>query len=210
MQYQAYVYQIARGIYDKYNKHIEFQDLIQYGQLGLVEALENFDETRGIDFLTFAYKRIKGAIFDGLKECTETIKARSCRDKIRKVIKDMTYLDNNHADLNPTKAKIEKLKKLIRQLTQAYIISIDALPEASSTESPEQYCISNQLKENLHKAMSKLNQKQFLIIKYCYYDDMSIASAGAKIGICRSWAVRLHAQALETLYKEMCKFNKNE
>ncbi len=207
LKYQEYVYKIARGIYAKYSRCIELNDLIQYGQIGLVEALNNYDECRGVAFEIYACRRIKGAIYDGLKNFTELANSRSYRSKLKKTLEELIRANNCGNNENSAVSKIENLKRILKLITQAYILSLDAISEASIDNNPEQLCINAQLKERLQKALAKLSPKEYLIIKYCYYEDMSIASAGAKIGICRSWALRLHNKALNSLYEALSKNN---
>jgi len=67
-RYLPYVRSIAQTIISKLPAQIDINDLIGYGRIGLIEAVERFDRTRGVSFKTFAYYRIKGAIYDGLRQ----------------------------------------------------------------------------------------------------------------------------------------------
>ena len=64
-QCQGLVRSLALQIHRKLPANIDLEDLIAYGQLGLVEAARSFDAGRGCQFSTFAYYRIRGAIYDG-------------------------------------------------------------------------------------------------------------------------------------------------
>ena len=66
-KYQPYVRSIAGKIKKTLSKDIEFDDLVGYGMLGLFEAADRFDAKYGANFMTFAYYRIRGAIYDGLR-----------------------------------------------------------------------------------------------------------------------------------------------
>jgi len=63
----ALVQAIARKVKKTLSASIDFEDLVGYGSKGLVEAAERFDPTQGVTFSTFAYYRIRGAMFDGLR-----------------------------------------------------------------------------------------------------------------------------------------------
>src|SRR4030095_2508594 len=65
-QYTPYVRSIAGKIKKTLAKEIEFEDLVEYGMIGLLEAAERYDAGMGANFMTFAYYRIRGAIYDGL------------------------------------------------------------------------------------------------------------------------------------------------
>ena len=64
--YQGLVRAIAWKIHRRVPQVVEIDDLIAYGQIGLLEALQRFDEDRGLKFATFAWHRVRGAILDGL------------------------------------------------------------------------------------------------------------------------------------------------
>src|SRR5947209_17239832 len=63
----AYVRAIAAKVKEQLPKEIEFDDLVSYGTQGLLEAADRFDGRHGASFTTFAYYRVRGAIFDGLR-----------------------------------------------------------------------------------------------------------------------------------------------
>src|SRR3954470_6272672 len=67
-KYGAYVRSLAATVRKQFNSQIEMDELMAYGQVGLLEAAERFDPKVGANFLTFAHYRIKGAIFDGLRK----------------------------------------------------------------------------------------------------------------------------------------------
>src|SRR3954471_20841030 len=62
-----YVRAIAAKVKEQLPKEIEFDDLVSYGTQGLLEAAERFDGKHGASFTTYAYYRVRGAIFDGLR-----------------------------------------------------------------------------------------------------------------------------------------------
>ncbi|NRD51107.1 sigma-70 family RNA polymerase sigma factor, partial [Corallococcus exiguus] len=67
-KYGPYVRSLAATVRKQFNAQLELDELLAYGQIGLLEAAERFDPKVGANFLTFAHYRIKGAIFDGLRK----------------------------------------------------------------------------------------------------------------------------------------------
>src|SRR2546423_15128917 len=61
-----FVRSIAAKVKEQLPREIEFDDLVSYGMQGLLEAAERYDLSHGTAFTTFAYYRVRGAIFDGL------------------------------------------------------------------------------------------------------------------------------------------------
>src|ERR1700710_3078151 len=67
-KYGPYVRSLAVTVRRQFNSQLELDELMSYGQVGLLEAADRFDPKLGANFLTFAHYRIKGAIFDGLRK----------------------------------------------------------------------------------------------------------------------------------------------
>jgi RNA polymerase sigma factor (sigma-70 family) len=67
-RYRPYVYSIAKQVSNTFPVKIDFEELAGYGMIGLLEAADRFDPRRKVSFVTFSYYRIKGAIFDGLRQ----------------------------------------------------------------------------------------------------------------------------------------------
>src|SRR5207253_1298256 len=67
-KYGPYVRSLASQVRKQFSGSIELEELMAYGQVGLLEAANRFDPKVGANFLTFAHYRIKGAIFDGLRK----------------------------------------------------------------------------------------------------------------------------------------------
>src|SRR5437867_7017327 len=65
---QGLVRSLAWKIHRKLPPHVELDDLIAFGQLGLVQAARDYDPSKGSKFITYAYYRIRGSIFDGLSK----------------------------------------------------------------------------------------------------------------------------------------------
>ena len=66
-RYIPYVHSIASKIRKGVAREVPFEDLVEYGMIGLLEAADRYDASHGANFMTFAYYRIRGAIYDGLR-----------------------------------------------------------------------------------------------------------------------------------------------
>jgi RNA polymerase sigma factor for flagellar operon FliA len=73
---QPLVFSLATRISRNIPVRVELDDLIAYGEVGLAEAARDFDPDRGVQFTTFAYYRVQGAIYDGLSEMSWISRAR--------------------------------------------------------------------------------------------------------------------------------------
>lgn len=68
VSYRPYVLKLARKLAESVTYHVEIDDLVGWGHMGLVEAAARFDSARGVTFRTFAHRRIQGAMFDGIRK----------------------------------------------------------------------------------------------------------------------------------------------
>jgi RNA polymerase sigma factor (sigma-70 family) len=68
VKYRPYVLKIAREIAESVGFHVEIDDLVGWGHMGLIEAADRFDPARGVTFRTFAHRRIRGAMLDGMRK----------------------------------------------------------------------------------------------------------------------------------------------
>ncbi len=73
---------VAGRLYVSYNAHVEYEDLVSYGIIGLIDAIEKFDHTKNIKFETYANFRIRGSIIDQLRSLDWI--PRSMRQKYKK------------------------------------------------------------------------------------------------------------------------------
>jgi len=66
--YRPYVLKLARDVADTVGFHVEVDDLIGWGHMGLIEAAARYDPRRAVTFRTFAHRRIRGAMLDGIRK----------------------------------------------------------------------------------------------------------------------------------------------
>ena len=91
---QGLVRSLALRVQKSLPRHFELDDLISYGQVGLAEAARDFDPTRGGQFTTFAYYRIRGAIYDGISKMAWVNRAQYRRVKHQQMADDLLRLES--------------------------------------------------------------------------------------------------------------------
>jgi len=195
LKYKRFVEHIAMKIGKSLPIAIDIRDLIQFGQIGLIDALKKFDSKRGVQFQTYAYYRIKGAIYEGIKKEANfrsyTVKyEQGCDDLIQQ--EDLILQD----DIDKS---IDYLRSLVQKFTCVYILSLDASVNISDEENVENSAISSQLSNYIKEAIAKLNDKEKKLIILYYYCGLTLKEAGTKLGISKSWASRIHAEAIKKL-----------
>lgn len=199
---------LARKILKKLPSFVELEDLVGFGQLGLVEASRRFDPTRGVLFKTFAYYRIRGAIFDGIRKMSwfkgaggkEVTFAASSNEVLRESAEE--DMGSGRRILS-VEEQIERTRDLIENIAAAKILSLDAdespVEIARDEAGPDEIAEVADLSSVMRDCVSKLDEKERIVIEGYYFNHLTLEEAGAKIGLSKSWTCRLHARALKKL-----------
>jgi RNA polymerase sigma factor for flagellar operon FliA len=195
---QGLVRSIAWKIHQKLPRSVELDDLVGYGQVGLAEAARDFEKQRGVQFTTYAYYRVRGAILDGLSTMSWFTKADYARGSYERTANDVLESSNREQGQSDT----DWFRQTTRSLSMSYIMTHwgdtgTAEPSDSSTaldaaESEELQCVVRGMLDNLP-------DQQQTLMRGIYFDGLSIKAAGEKIGISKAWASRLHARTLDSL-----------
>ena len=197
--------------------HIEEGDLVSYGLLGLIGALERFDLSRNIKFETYAVSRIKGSIIDELRALDWV--PRSVRSWARKVEAAVTKLENRLMRA-PTDEEIaaelevdvEDFQDILNQISCASVVALDEFWDSSGpgqdkvnlidtiedTEAPDPsraYRIQV-IKETLAGAIERLPERERIVIGLYYYEGLTLKEIGEVLGVTESRVSQLHTKAV--------------
>lgn len=209
-KYTPLIRSIARQIRARLSLSIEFQDLESYGRLGLLEASERFDYKVGVAFKTFAYYRIKGAIYDGLRKMQVITRRKDPRLKFEEAA---TQLLGGEASRGSSemrrpslKEEIQELQGLVASMVPIYFLAtetLDQLKDPASDLKVEDHAQRSQERAALRLALARLSKNEKALIESYYFKDMTLEEAAAGMGLSKSWASRLHARALSKLKDAM-------
>jgi RNA polymerase sigma factor FliA len=205
---------LARKVKKTLGASIELDDLIGYGSKGLVEAAERFDARQGVAFSTFAYYRIRGAMYDGLRTMGWYSRADYARYRAEERANE--YLQS-HADREAAAvaqapgaasaapaAKAEALaaaEQLLAGIATVHITSLEAastVPD-QSLPAPDAAVDSRRVSVRVRDAIATLPAKERRLMELYYFADKNLEEAGAELGLSKSWACRLHARAVDLL-----------
>ncbi|WP_066173084.1 FliA/WhiG family RNA polymerase sigma factor [Bacillus marinisedimentorum] len=208
---QYHVQRIATGL----PKNIHRDDLKSYGMLGLYDALHKFDPDRDLKFDTYASFRIRGAILDGLRK--DDWMPRSLRDKLKKIEAAQERLEQKHMrDVSPAEIANEagmareEVYEAVREGFAANILSIDESPpdDESGTEqgsytlrddkvpTPEEEALKEELYKDLSGVISRLNEKEQLVVSLFYQEELTLTEIGDVLGLSTSRISQIHSKAL--------------
>lgn len=213
---QGLVKSIAWKIHQKLPKHVELDDLIGYGQVGLAEAARGFDEARGGQFTTYAYYRIRGAILDGLARM-QWFNAYDFHSGKYERMADSLLEGEGEAAAEEAAAPAAKTEDQVSwfaetstMLAMAYLMSGQGgderraqEPEDRSTPMPGADAAKRELAERLHELINELPDNMSKLIRASYFGGLTLTEAGKTIGISKSRASRLHAEALGQLARSL-------
>lgn len=217
MREVAQVYYIAARISERLPRHVEMQDLVQAGIIGLLEACRTYDSERDAQFSTFAKFRIRGAILDSLRKLDWG--SRSMRRRGREVGVTIAKLESL-LGRQPTEEEIaaemqinlDELHNLLTQLDGLYLVGqqcdtqeksetrdlIESAP-ASGRENPFELCAESERSEQLEAAISNLPEREQMILSLYYREELTMKEIAEVLGIAVSRVSQLHAAAIVKL-----------
>ena len=201
--------------------HVEESDLISYGLLGLIGAIERFDPEREIKFETFAAARVKGAIIDELRSLDWV--PRSVRARARAVEKAHAELEaklgrspSDEELAECLEMTVEEFQGALLEIANSSVLALDDLstyadPEGNSHISildtiqdpgavdPENELQAVELKERLADAIEALGERERLVIALYYYENLTLREIGEVLGVTESRVSQLHTRAVIAL-----------
>lgn len=182
------------------------EDLEAAAELGLVEAAQAFDGSRGVLFKTFAYYRIRGAIYDALRKMTWF--SKSLYDKYKFEMAANEYLGDYASGAMQTDSTKpgQAAAMVVDTIASCYLLSIDAegIDHADHTAPcPEQSAVEADTCSHLHAALALLPEKNRTVLRAYYFENLSLEEIGEQLGLSKSWVCRVHARSLDLLRETM-------
>ncbi len=219
-------YIAARVIIGK-SRYIEYDDLVSYGMLGLMDSISKFDSSKGMKFSTYASIRIKGSMIDELRknspiskgamdklnrynEAIETLQKRFLREPSNEEIANVLGISINEV------AEVEGYINYISVMSLEDLIysEDDDMPligtiEDKKSPSPERNLEDKEQLEYLAKALDKLNEKDKTVVTLYYYEGLTLKQIGSVLEVSESRVCQLHSRAIIHLKKELQKLKYN-
>ena len=215
-EYMPMVRAVARRIHRTLPRHIELEDLISAGYLGLVDAAQKFEQSRQTQFRSYAEFRVRGAILDSLRELDWG--TRSLRRKVRDIEQARQTLVNlrGHA---PEDAELAQelgisVCDLRDTLTEARCLETESLQAEREDEEGHQLlaslvdptahdaltiCLEGEFKQSLINAIDALPERERLIVTLSYYEELTLKEVGDLLGITVSRVSQIRSGAIKKL-----------
>ena len=197
--------------------HVEEADLISYGLLGLISAIERFDPDREIKFETFAMTRIKGSIIDELRSLDWV--PRSVRAKAREIERANSKLEHR-LHRAPTDQEVadeldmtmDDFQDALTRISNSSVIALDELWTLSDSSGdqvslldtiqdpdavdPAQAMDVTETKDRLADSIARLPEREKLVIALYYYENLTLREIGEVLGVTESRVSQLHTKAV--------------
>jgi RNA polymerase sigma factor FliA len=220
MQELSQVYYIAARIRDRLPQHVELEDLVSAGVIGLIEASRSFDAARNAQFKTFAKFRIRGAILDSLREIDWG--SRLLRRRGRSISEATTRLESK-LGRTPTEAEVaeelqmppEKLQSITAQLDALRITgqqvvrsddgseTIDLIESAPSQDTEDAFdlCLKGEMRAQLADKISQLSEREQLVLSLYYREELTLKEIAKVVGVALSRVSQIREAAIGKLRK---------
>jgi RNA polymerase sigma factor for flagellar operon FliA len=204
--------------------HVEEADLISYGLVGLISAIERFDPSREIKFETYAITRVKGAIIDELRSIDWV--PRSVRARAREIERANVKLEhrlqrspNDEEIAAELKITLPEFHESLLTISHSSVAALDELWTVSDSSGdqvslmdtiedpnapdPSRALDVGDLKDRIADSIASLPEREKLVIALYYYENLTLREIGEVLGVTESRISQLHTKAVLRLRGHM-------
>ncbi len=201
-EYRPLVQSIATKLRARYDLTSGLDDLMADGFSGLIEARDRYDPSRGIQFNTFAYYRIRGAILDGVRKSAlmsrrayASLRAAEAALAVGEEVGDKRAADP--AARGDVARTVETLHDTLTKLTAGFLLA--SVGQDQETPTPEEVLLEDETRTRVRGALASLPERELALVRGFYFEGRRFDEVADELGISKSWASRLHTKALERL-----------
>lgn len=199
--------------------NVEFEDLVSFGSIGLIDAVERYDPDREIKFKTYAVTRIRGSIYDELR--SQDWVPRSMRKKAKEIERATQILESRfHREVSEDEIvgelgiSKEEYRKTMSRISESSVISLydcwylgddsDEISVVDTLESPESLnpdtlAEKEEIRTTIVETLKSLPEKEKQVLILYYYEDLTLKEIGAVLSVTESRVSQLHTQAIRDL-----------
>jgi RNA polymerase sigma factor for flagellar operon FliA len=204
---------LARRIHERLPQHVDIEDLVSAGVVGLMDAFAKFDPTKKVQFRSYAQFRIRGAILDSLRTLDWSPrelrrKGRAVEEAIRVVTARMGVAPGEGEVASEMGLGLEEYQQLLGDLKGLEIGTLHMERNEDSGEEELAYvpgrpdedplfqCLRGELEERLTGAIANLPDRERLVMTLYYYEEMTMREIGLALGVVESRVSQVHASAV--------------
>jgi len=204
---------LARRIHERLPQHVDIEDLVSAGVVGLMDAFSKFDPGKKVQFRSYAQFRIRGAILDSLRTLDWSPrelrrKGRAVEEAIRVLTARMGHAPDEAEVAAEMTLALDEYQQLLGDLKGLEIGTLHMERNEDSGEEELAYipsrpeddplfnCLRGELEERLTEAIQNLPDRERLVMSLYYYEEMTMHEIGLALGVVESRVSQVHASAV--------------
>jgi RNA polymerase sigma factor FliA len=213
MEHLPTVRYLARRIHERLPQHVELDDLVSAGVVGLIDAFSKFDHNKKVQFKSYAQFRIRGAILDSLRTLDWSPrelrrKGRAVEEAIRSVTQRVGRAPSEQEIATEMELSLNDYQALLGDLKGLEIGSLHmersedsgdeelAYIPGSPEEDPLFRCLKGEMKQRLTDAIDELPEKERMVLTLYYYEELTMREIGLTLGVVESRVSQIHSSAV--------------
>ncbi|MCF6464711.1 FliA/WhiG family RNA polymerase sigma factor [Clostridium sp. Cult2] len=218
-EYISLVKIVAGRMYNFYGSKIEYEDLVGFGVMGLIDSIERFDISKDIKFETYAQIRIKGTIIDNIRKLDWI--PRTLRKKSKDVQNGMVNLENklgrspSNGELSEyLSISLEELEATLADIANFNVASLEDLlvnkgeyyiRNDKNLNTPENVYETKEIKEILGRIIDELQDNEKTVISLYYYEKLTYKEIGYIMELSESRISQIHSKAILNIKNKLIK-----
>ena len=204
---------LARRIHERLPQHVEMEDLVSAGVVGLMDAFAKFDPAKKVQFRSYAQFRIRGAILDSLRTLDWSPrelrrKGRAVEEAIRQLTANLGRAPSEAEVARELGVELEAYQQLLGELKGLEIGTLHMERNEDSGEEELAYvpgrteddplfrCLRGEMQERLAEAIGGLPERERLVMTLYYFEEMTMREIGLALGVVESRVSQIHASAV--------------
>jgi RNA polymerase sigma factor FliA len=213
MEHLPTVRYLARRIHERLPQHVDLDDLISAGVVGLIDAFSKFDHGKKVQFKSYAQFRIRGAILDSLRTLDWSPrelrrKGRAVEEAIRSMTQRLGRAPSEQEIAGEMELSLTEYQQLLGDLKGLEIGSLHlersedsgdeelAYIPGAPEEDPLFRCLKGEMKQRLVDAIDELPEKERLVLTLYYYEELTMKEIGLTLGVVESRVSQIHSSAV--------------
>ena len=216
MEHLPTVRYLARRIHERLPQHVELDDLVSAGVVGLIDAFSKFDHAKKVQFKSYAQFRIRGAILDSLRTLDWSPrelrrKGRAVEEAVRGLTQTLGRAPAEQEIAGAMSLSLIDYQTLLGELKGLEIGSLHmersedsgdeelAYIPGAPEEDPLFRCLKGEMKQRLVDAIEELPEKERMVLTLYYYEELTMKEIGLTLGVVESRVSQIHSSAVVRL-----------
>lgn len=201
-EYEPFVRSVVRHTRTQLGLEGDPDDLLAYGYQGLLEARERFEPARGVQFKSFAYYRVRGALVDGVRAMGRLPRRAYAR---LRALEALDQVGESAASARPStppvglEGSLRAIDGILAKVATAYCTAVALDEQPETHRSPEASMLAKERRALTTRAIEALPDQERHLIRGHYIEGRRLDELAHELGLSKSWGSRLHSRALDRL-----------